>query len=180
MKEWLNINELSEQTLIPDTTVRRYIQKFPDFFTYKGGSRSRRYESSGIKVLKRIKNLYDQGYETDQVDEVLRQEFPVIVDGDTVADNTEKAYTPTLATVEDVAEIKDALKEQREFNKLLLEKLDNQERYIKESIEKRDQVLMETMRVMQEERKAIQETASTKEEEKLSFWGKLFKKDKKL
>src|SRR3954462_15928408 len=123
MKEYLSINQLAEQTLIPDTTVRRYIAKFPDFFHYKGGSRSRRYEDSGIKILKRIKDLYDQGYETDQADEVLRKEFTMIVDGDNVENSAEKPHTPALATVEDVTEIKELLKQQQEFNKLLLEKL---------------------------------------------------------
>jgi DNA-binding transcriptional MerR regulator len=173
MKEWLSINQLAEQTLIPDTTVRRYIQKLPDFFHYKGGSRSRRYEETAIKVLSRIKDLYDQGYETDQVDEVLRREFSMIVDGDSVVSD-EKSHTPALATVEDVAEIKDLLKQQQEFNKLLLEKLASQEQYIKESLEKRDSQLMESLRTVQEEKKVMLETISTKEQTKPSFFKRLF------
>lgn len=174
MKEWLSINQLAEQTLIPDTTIRRYIVKFPDYFQHKGGSRSKRYEDTAIKVLIRIKSLYDEGLETEQVDGFLKSEFPLVIDGDKVEDKTlEKAQLPMLATAEDMTEIKEALNEQMKFNKLLLEKLSVQERYIKESLEKRDQLLIESIRAVQEEKKAILETASEKEN-RLSFFQRLF------
>jgi DNA-binding transcriptional MerR regulator len=171
VQQWLTISELAEQTNIPDTTIRRYIAKFPDFFTYKGGSRSRRYEDTAIKVLVRIKSLYDAGYETDQVDSILRKEFAVIIDDNNEVEDTDKP-TPTLATAEDIADIKQALQQQMEFNKLLLERLEQQERYIRESLEKRDKMLMESIRSMQEERKALLEAATSKE--KPSFWSRLF------
>jgi DNA-binding transcriptional MerR regulator len=172
MKEWLTIMELAEKTNIPDTTIRRYIQKFNDFFPYKGGSRSRRYEETAIKILVRIKNLFDSGYETDQVDATLRNEFPMVVDD---GNNEKETNTPTLATAEDIAEIKEALKAQSEFNKLLVEKLEQQQSYIEESLNKRDRVLMNSVRAMQEERKLLLETAASKETEKKGFWSRLFK-----
>lgn len=182
MREWFNINELAEKTNIPDTSVRRYIAKFPHFFLYKGGARSRRYEDSSVKVLIRIKNLYDNGYETEQADEILRQEFPMIVDGDKVTGGEEKAVTPALATSEDVAELKEAIallleksKRQEEFNRLLSDKLDQQQKYIEESLNKRDQLLLESIREKQEEK--LDETAAAQEkEEKSSFFSRLFGK----
>jgi DNA-binding transcriptional MerR regulator len=182
LKEWLNINELAEKTLIPDTSVRRYISKFPDFFQSKGGSRSKRYEDSGIKVLVRIKNLFDSGYETDQVDEVLRKEFPVIIDGNKVEESEEKASTPPLATVEDVEEIKAMLVRQQEFNERLLERLAEQERYIKNSLEKRDNQLIESLRTVQELKQAQIEVSSSvvdnddkeDKESKPNFFQRLF------
>lgn len=174
MKEWFTITELAEKTSIPDTTIRRYIQKFNEFFPHKGGSRSRRYEEVSVKILVRIKNLFDSGYETDQVDATLRNEFPMVVDGDK---QEVMEFTPTLATAEDINEIKEALKQQNEFNQLLLEKLESQERYIKESLEKRDQVLMESLRTMQEDKKLLLEVAAAHEEEKKKgFFAKLFGK----
>lgn len=184
MKEWYSINELAEKTNIPDTTVRRYISKFPDFFLHKGGTRSRRYEETAVKVLVRIKNLYDIGYETEQVDEVLRKEFAMVIDGDNVGDSVEKAVAPTLATAEDMTEIRQALEEQREFNKqqqafneALIAKLNAQENYIKESLVKRDQALLEEMRHRLDEQKAVAELAATVELEKKNkstFWSRLF------
>lgn len=158
MKEWFTARQLSDKTTIPENTVRRYISKFEEFFTSKGGSRSKLYERSAINVLVRIKNLYDTGYETEQVKEFLKNEFPVTLDGDNVGEGEDKAVTPILTTNEDIIEIKEALEEQKEFNRLLLDRLDQQERYIEKSLEKRDQRLVENMRMALEVQK--QETAA--------------------
>ncbi|MFS0621776.1 MerR family transcriptional regulator [Priestia megaterium] len=187
MKEWLTIKELSEKTGIPDPTIRRYIDKFGNFFTYKGGSRSKRYEEVAVKILIRIKSLYGDGYETDRIDSILRREFAVTISDDGMTKDENTAATPTLATGEDILEIKKALEEQREFNrqqqefnKTLIEKLNHQEAYIKESLQKRDKQFMEHIRDMQEERKVFLETAASleksKDERKLSFFEKLFGK----
>jgi len=170
---WLNINELAEQTNIPDTTIRRYITKFNTFFIHKGGARSRRYEDKAVKVLIRIKQLYDEGHESEEVDNVLRKEFAVVIDGDKVEEPFEKSSTPALATAEDMAEIKAALKQQQEFNKLLIEKLADQERYIKEVIEKKDHLLLESVKVIQEQKSILESAATT---EQVPFFKRLFKK----
>lgn len=172
MTEWLNIQELADQTNIPDTTIRRYISKFSTFFIFKGGARSRRYEDTAVKVLIRIKQLYDNGHESEEVDNTLRKEFAVIIDGDK-EETFEKASTPALATADDMAEIKEALKQQQDFNKLLIEKLVDQERYIKESLEKRDHLFLESIKAIQEEKRTLLETTST-EEKKPSFFKRFF------
>lgn len=189
VKEWLTIKELSEKTGIPDPTIRRYIDKFGDFFTYKGGARSKRYEDVAVKILLRIKGLYGDGYETDGIDDILRREFAVTISDDNVTKDDNDIATPTLATGEDILEIKKALEEQREFNrqqqefnKALIEKLNHQEAYIRESLQKRDKQFMEHIRDMQEERKAFLETAASveemKAERKPSFFERLFGKKK--
>lgn len=160
MREWYNMTELAEKTNIPDTTCRRYIAKFPDFFMSKGGTRSKRYEDSSVKILIRIKNLFDSGFETEEVDLTLRKEFPTVVDGDKVEGTKETLVMPT---VEDMAEIKQALKEQAEFNKQLLERLDQQQQYIKTSLEQRDKALMASLKESMESQKLI--AASVQEEE---------------
>jgi DNA-binding transcriptional MerR regulator len=170
MKEWLSIIELAEETNIPDTTIRRYISKFPDFFTYKGGTRSKRYEDTAIKVLVRIKNLFDEGYETDLVESELKNEFPLIIDGNRLTEKT--TVKAVLATSADLLEIKEALIEQKEFNKLLIEKLSNQDAYIKESLEKRDRLLMESLRILQEDKKAQAEVAAA--HKKTGFFQRIF------
>lgn len=188
MREWYSVKELAEKTNIPDTTIRRYIDKFNDFFIFKGGSRSRRYEDTAIKILIRIKTLFDGGYESEQVHEVLQKEFPMVVD-DGKNEQTSESSMPALVTAEDFNELKRAQKEQQEMNKLLLEKMEAQEQfnkalleqlkkqetYIRESLEKRDQSLMETMRVIQEERKMLLEVAADQErEKKKGFFSRLF------
>jgi DNA-binding transcriptional MerR regulator len=170
MKKWLSIIELAEETNIPDTTIRRYISKFPHFFSYKGGTRAKRYENTSIKVLVRIKNLFDEGYETDLVESTLKNEFALIIDNNHATEK--KAVNPVLATAEDLLQIKKALVEQREFNELLIQKLNNQETYIKESLERRDRLLVDSLRAIQEERKAELEIAVQKE--RPGFFKRLF------
>lgn len=186
VKEWLTIKELSEKTGIPDPTIRRYIDKFGDFFTYKGGARSKRYEDMAVKILIRIKGLYGDGYETDGIDSILRQEFAVTISDDNVTKDDNTAAIPTLATGEDISEIKKALEEQREFNrqqqefnKALIEKLNHQEAYIRESLQKRDQKLIESMRQTLQEQQTVSQLVAaslekSKENKKSSFWKRLF------
>jgi len=188
LKEWLTIAELAERTAIPEPSVRRYLKIFSDFFTYKGGSRGKRFEETAAKVLIRIKQLYDEGYQKDGIIGFLRKEFPMIISDDNVTDSENKDATPTLATVEDMEEIKQALAEQREFNKqqqefnkVLIQKLSEQESYIKESLQKRDQQLIESMRQGLKEQQAVSEmiAASVQEKKastKRSFWQRLFGK----
>jgi len=73
-----------------------------------------------------------------------------------------------------MAEIKEALKKQEEFNKLLIEKLAAQEEYIKEVIEKKDQLLLESVKVIQDQKSVLESAATT---EQVPFFKRLFKKN---
>lgn len=179
MKEWYSITELAEKTEIPEPTLRRYINKFQPYFISKGGSRAKKYDPSAIDILKRIKKLFDAGYETAGVAEVIRHEFPVITNDNNDSEIAGNPLVPTLATSDDVMEIKQALAEQREFNKLLLQKLADQERFIKESLEQRDQVLLEKL-AEKEQGKVTEEESATPpvaktEEPKKGFFKRFFK-----
>lgn len=169
MKEWLTINELAEKTGIPDSTIRRYIAKFSDFFVVKGGTRSKRYEDTAVKVLQRIKDLYDKGYETEQTHNALLKDFPLIADDDAPEETTN---LPALATSDDVAEIKQMLKAQQEFSNRLLDRLAKQEEYIKDSLERRDRELLQSITESMNARKLLLED---KKEEK-TLWQRLFNK----
>lgn len=135
MEEWLDVMQLAKQTNLPDTTVRRYLQKFNQFFTYKGGKRSRRYESSAIRVLLRIKGLYAEGFETAEVTKVLSDEFPVVIDGEETEAKLDSAGLPALATAEEMAELKEALEKNNELNRLLLQNQHEQNELIKTLIQ---------------------------------------------
>jgi rRNA-processing protein FCF1 len=58
---------------------------------------------------------------------------------------------PTKPSVEDMLnQLLEQNKKQEEFNKALLQKLDQQEHYIKESIEKRDRLFLESLKATRE------------------------------
>lgn len=176
MKEWYSITELAEETKIPEPTVRRYITKFQPYFISKGGSRAKKYDSSAIDLLKRIQKLYAAGYETIGVSEVIKNEFPVIMSDKDLTEMDEKPNLPTLATAEDVAEIKQALAEQKEFNKLLIQKLGEQERSFKEALENRDQLLLERLAEKEEDKEEQKDVAAKPPGKgETSFWKRFFK-----
>lgn len=183
LSKTLTISELAEKANIPESTTRRYLHNFRIFFNNLGGTRGRRYDESAVKILKRIKNLFDQGFDTEKSISILSHEFTVILDGDNDENKHEITDVPTFATAEDMMEIKAALSEQKVFNQLLLEKLTEQDMYIKESMDKRDKLLVESLRSIQDEKRAIAETAASDEMEdvktetpkKKSFLQRLFK-----
>ncbi|MED1421068.1 MerR family transcriptional regulator [Bacillus smithii] len=177
MSEYLTIAELAEQAGIPNSTCRRYLANFESFFVVKGGSRLKKYEAEAANILKRIKQLYDEGKDTNEIRNILANEFPLVISHDDQRETREKvANTPTLATSEDVEEIKKALEEQKKFNEMLLKKLDEQNRYIKESLEKRDRQLMESLNHALEFRQARIEAAIAEKETQKGFFSRLLSK----
>jgi hypothetical protein len=184
VSEYLTISEIEKQTGISNSTCRRYLTTFERFFVVKGGSRLKKYESSSVGILIRIRDLYNDGRDTDEIHNILINEFPMVIDGDEQQEVGNQ--TPTLATSDDLILIKQQLDEQTQFNikliekmerqelfnQALLQKLDEQKLYIERSIENRDRLLMETLKENQQAR--IEQAAA---QQKKGFFSKLFKKD---
>lgn len=172
MGKYLTIAEIAELAGIPNSTCRRYLASFESFFLVRGGNRVKKYEESAVKVLKRVKHLYEEGQDTNEIHDILRNEFPLVIDDDHEQGEAAK-QPPGLATVEDIAGIRAALQEQKEFNKVLLEKLEKQQEYINSRLDQHDKLLMESLKESMEARKQI---AATKNEKK-SFWQRIFKRN---
>lgn len=163
MDKWLAVSDIAKETNVPDSTCRRYISKFREFFVSKGGGRGKKYDSSSVKIIMRIQNLYADGYETDDIDHILRTEFGIVV-------NDDDEITPissTLATVEDIqdiqvviaGEVQRALEQQKhEFITLLKQ----QQQYIDNRLLHRDQQLMTAIREIQEQKQFALESEDYK------------------
>ncbi|MGG2933873.1 DUF3967 domain-containing protein [Bacillus pacificus] len=67
-------------------------------------------------------------------------------------------------------ELKEMIQQQNEMLKKMAMKLDEQQRYIDERLEKRDQQLMGAIREMQEEKRVLLETAVTNKKPWWRFW----------
>lgn len=176
MKEWLDVPQLAEQTNLPDSSVRRYLTKFKQFFAYKGGKRSKRYESSAIRVLLRIKALYDEGFETAEVTNTLVNEFPVVVDGEQTEADLSSSGLPALATAEQMADLKEALEKHNELNRLLLQNQHDQNELIKTLIQdneeqkKFNELLVKALSNEDQQKinqKLLQELAESKQRDQL-------------
>lgn len=74
--------ELAREAGISESTARRYCKEFFNFLPGQKSGRIKTFKPECIQVLQRIKQLYDEGQETDQVREVLTQEFSQVVDLD--------------------------------------------------------------------------------------------------
>jgi len=75
--------------------------------------------------------------------------------------------------------MKAMLLQQQEFNKQLVERLNEQQKYIESRMDARDKNLMSMIREVQETKQQLLETAAAKEEvkeekEQKNWWSKLF------
>lgn len=170
MFEWFSISELAEKSGIAESTVRRYLNNFNVFFRDKGGKRSKKYEANSINILNRIRELFEQGKESEEVRHILSREYSMIIDGDSevVTDENQERNVdlPALKTSEDTVVIRELLEEQRDFNKMLLDLLQKQETRIQQLT---DEV------AATKENIGITEEVVQKEPEKKSFIQRLFK-----
>ena len=131
------------------------------------------FGEEAIERLKLIKHLHrERNYSVKQIEHYLA------TDGEAYKLVPEKKAEEILA--EEMKELKEQIKQlqehskkQEEFNKALIEKLDNQGNYIDEKLNKRDQLLLQSVK---ETLEAKQQIASSKEVEKKGFWARLFSK----
>lgn len=97
--------------------------------------------------------------------------------------NRDKSQTVTLSATpgtkranerhdEIMAKLESVIEEQKAFNKVLLDRLNQQQEYIDERLNKRDELLMKTLREELETRKQL----AAASEEKSRFWSRLFGK----
>ncbi len=183
MREYLTIAEIAKQADIPNSTCRRYLSTFNEFFVAKGGNRLKKYEQGAVEILIRIKNLYEEGLESNQIHNVLINEFSLVVDGDEQRETSEMPTVPALATNEDILELKELFKQQQEFNKLLLEEYKKQGEQITQLFEiiSQDKKQLEQNKeqleqIINDSKQAEIEVATTEQEEKKGFFARLFGK----
>jgi DNA-binding transcriptional MerR regulator len=165
---WLSVSDVSEKVGIPVETIRRYIRSHGVHLKVKKVHKRYVVHNDSVTVIKQIRELYADGKNVDEVEQTLSNRgIPM-----TVTVKMDNDYSMTVSVADELKRMNERLEEQQnfnkqqsEFNRLLIEKLENQERYIKDSLEKRDQVLIESLR----------ESAAAREgEKKKGFWARLF------
>lgn len=163
------------------------------FYTYLGRTPNRRgFRDRDVLLLRRFRDL------TKQAGMTLENASNVVLSTDEAPNRTEVVLTDdreqneghTLYHAFDVQVILEHMQSQKEFNKALLERLDQQQQYyetllkkqqsyIKNALRMRDERLIQAIRDIQEERMKITEVAAaaeTERKEKRGFWKRLFKK----
>lgn len=175
-----NVMELSYDTLtvskmlgVQESTIRKYcalMQKHNYQFN-KNPAGHRIFYPKDIEVIKKIVDLKNSGSLTlaDAVKEILNSDISDITD---ISPITNPNYDRLLGEFEDFKN------EQQKFNQTLLEQLEKQQEYIKNSINERDRNLMFALRETMETKKQIAAIAEEIEKEKAQkkkswwkFWG---------
>jgi len=70
------ISEIEAKTGIPENTLRRYARLFADYIESRTINRRTKYSNEAIDVFNRIADLYNQGYSTPEIKDLLDQEVP--------------------------------------------------------------------------------------------------------
>lgn len=164
-------HEAAKYLEIGESTLRKWcIELEKNGYTFiKGAMDSRAFTDKDLIALNHFKQLYKVKKHTREqaakavvekyaMEGVNERSTPVPMDNNRSYENLENM----------VKELLEQNKKQEEFNKALLKRLDQQENYIKEVLENRDRLLLETIRESQEEK------AAALEKKKASWFNRLF------
>ncbi|MDU9691720.1 MerR family transcriptional regulator [Priestia aryabhattai] len=184
MTKWLSVKELSEETNIPTSTIRRYIDKFQYFFIQKEDHRPKQYEAAAATVLLKIKQLYDEGCQAEEINEALQQEFSLTTSEDQAAVSLEEAEdkedTENTAEAADQPEADD---QQPTPPEQPVQPSPQQEPDTKQILQEKDKQLIQSLRKSLREQQAISELVEASKEssvvgKKRSILKRLFKRKK--
>ncbi|MEQ7805401.1 DNA-binding protein [Priestia megaterium] len=184
MTKWLSVKELSEETNIPTSTIRRYIDKFQYFFIQKEDHRPKQYEAAAATVLLKIKQLYDEGFQAEEINEALQKEFSLTTSEDQAAVSLEEAEdkedTENTAEAADQPEADD---QQPTPPEQPVQPSPQQEPDTKQILQEKDKQLIQSLRKSLREQQAISELVEASKEssvvgKKRSILKRLFKRKK--
>ena len=184
MTKWLSVKELSEETSIPTSTIRRYIDKFQYFFIQKEDHRPKQYEAAAATVLLKIKQLYDEGCQAEEINEALQKEFSLTTSEDQAAVSLEEAEdkedTENTAEAADQPEADD---QQPTPSEQPVQSSPQQEPDTKQILQEKDKQLIQSLRKSLREQQAISELVEASKEssvvgKKRSILKRLFQRKK--
>ncbi|BFJ00915.1 MerR family transcriptional regulator [Priestia megaterium] len=184
MTKWLSVKELSEETSIPTSTIRRYIDKFQYFFIQKEDHRPKQYEAAAATFLLKIKQLYDEGCQAEEINEALQKEFSLTTSEDQAAVSLEEAEdkedTENTAEAADQPEADD---QQPTPPEQPVQPSPQQEPDTKQILQEKDKQLIQSLRKSLREQQAISELVEASKEssvvgKKRSILKRLFKRKK--
>lgn len=194
MNEWLTIIEIERQTGIPNETIRRYIRKYKHHMQVKKSGKSYTVSSSVVPLLVHIRDWYNQGLDSDQIEERLASRgAPVTIDvndDERVTVSVSDAFTTLQKSMNDTMnELKQAFmhsheelhreitktrEENHHLHNLIEKVLTEQEQKNKEQNEKLMEAmqLMQEIRSLQEQSAALEQTEESQKEVKRRPWWK--------
>lgn len=162
----LTIAEIAKQLNIPESTARFYRDRFESFIPAVGTGRSKRYRPETADVLRYVAEAYKRNEPQWQIEEALSRMVARNIDVSeetamtaavaqqqsfvALADQFQKAMGQIATAMETMAEQKKEITELREHVSDIEHQQLQQRQYIDESLNKRDQQLMEALREIRE------------------------------
>lgn len=149
MEKWYSIQELADMLGVSHTSIFRYINHFPHFFEIKKIGKRKMVSASGVKVLRRVKELFEEGKAKEEVRTILEGDSPVVH----VIDENEQLLT-YLNRIE-------------EQNTLLLRELQEQKIFLQE----RDKKIFEMLNhVLETKQNIVSDVEQTKKKSWFNFF----------
>lgn len=181
-EKWHSVAEMSELTEIPQQTLRRYMNNHKHLLQMKKQHRNYLISEESHEPLKKMRELYQRGWTTDQVNEEMATSgIPITIDYEDESSG-EQVRIPASEVFSD---IKKALEKQGEFNEKMemnQEKMLEMFRAMSEKLDEQQRIIVEQQRIIQEslekkDQQQLIELEEEKEEEpkKSSWFKKLFK-----
>jgi hypothetical protein len=94
---------IANESGVPESTVRRYLSTFDDFFLCKKIGRASKYDPVSVPLIKKINALYGEGYSTTEIRQQLSNEEPytpgVVGDGGSVVASADNLPQPLMNQV---------------------------------------------------------------------------------
>ncbi|MEH7463654.1 hypothetical protein V7166_16650 [Bacillus thuringiensis] len=76
IKEWYSIQDAADKLRISHTSISRYLHTYPDFFKVKRVGRKQMIYHEGLQLLPKIKDLYANGIQREEILEQLQGSAP--------------------------------------------------------------------------------------------------------
>lgn len=160
VKVWFTLSELSKKLDMPYNTLNRYVNRHSQFLKIKKEHKHYLVHEESLDLLLIIRELYLGGHTQKTVDiELLNRNVAVTI---VVEDETsiETLSTTLQAMKTDIDSLRKHSEQQENFNRELLMMLEKQHQHIGEHIERRDKLLLQSIKESMEARR---ELAATKE-----------------
>lgn len=173
----MSAKEISERIEIADSTLRKWCLGLEEqnYNFVRTAQNKRMFSEKDLFVLSQMKLLIQtKNLSINNAAEIISVKYS---DDVVLSNETELERSNELSpfVVETLLELKTEIEQLKEMNRLLLNKLDEQQQYIDNRLNKRDEMLMESLRQSQETKMLILEAKEEQKKKKGLF--SFFKKD---
>ncbi|MFD4863646.1 hypothetical protein [Streptomyces atratus] len=171
MDEWFTVTQTAEKTDIPPDTVRRYVRNHRTYLKTRKRSNSYQIHRDSLRIVHEIRRLYDTGMSVKDVDEQLGNIHPMTIELVNEQKKTRQTVDVALALHEMKTGFMQVIEAQQKELRTAREELAAARQEINELTKDVNEVKNRKWSTL-----SIDDVRKVMNEEKKSWWSKLFKK----